>query len=127
MRAMFHPFLPNGLTGDPVVWVDLIDEDHSLLVDLGDLRAMPNRKLLRVARVVVSHTHLDHFFGFDPLLRLCMTRERELTLTGPRGFLDNVEGKLRGYTWNLVGDYPIRLSDREGNEPAQLTLLAELA
>ena len=42
MRATFHPFLPNGLTGDPVVWVDLIDEDHSLLVDLGDLRAMPN-------------------------------------------------------------------------------------
>jgi ribonuclease Z len=116
LRATFHPFLPNGLTGDPVVWVDLIDEDHSLLVDLGDLRAMPNRKLLRVRRVVVSHTHLDHFFGFDQLLRLSMTRERELTLTGPRGFVDNVEGKLRGYTWNLIGDYPIRLRVEEIDE-----------
>ena len=27
----------------------------------------------------------------------------------------------------FTGDYPIRLSDREGNQPAQLTLLAELA
>ena len=44
MRTVFHPFLPNGPTGDPVVWIDLLDEGSSVLLDLGDLSAIPDRK-----------------------------------------------------------------------------------
>ena len=91
MRTVFHPFLPNGPTGDPVVWIDLLDEGSSVLLDLGDLSAIPNRKLMRVDRVVVTHTHMDHFIGFDHLLRLLLRRERELVVTGPPGFCDQVE------------------------------------
>lgn len=113
VRTAQHPFLLNGPHGDPAVWVDLIDEDHALLFDLGDLRSLPNRKLLRIKHALVSHTHLDHFFGFDQLLRVSLTREREIGIVGPRGFTDNVAGKLRGYTWNLVEDYPIRMRVEE--------------
>jgi ribonuclease Z len=109
MRTVFHPFLPNGPLGDPVVWIDLLDEGHSVLLDLGDLRAIPNRKLLRVDRVVVTHTHMDHFIGFDHLLRLVLARERELVLTGPAGFLRHVQGKIDAYTWNVIQSYPVRL------------------
>ena len=90
MRTAFHPFLPNGPSGDPALWVDVIGEGRSVLLDLGDLRRVANRKLLRVDRVVVTHTHMDHFFGFDHLLRIVLGRERELVVSGPRGFLDHV-------------------------------------
>jgi ribonuclease Z len=113
MRTTFHPFLPNGLHGDPALWIDLLDEGHSLLLDLGDLRAIPNRKLLRVGRVVVTHTHMDHFIGFDHLLRLVLGRERELVVTGPRGFLRHVQGKIDAYSWNLIESYPVRLVAEE--------------
>ena len=113
VRTMLHPYMPNGPTGDPVLWVDVLDEGRSLLVDLGDLHSMPGRKLLRVEHAIVTHTHMDHFVGFDRLLRLNLTRRRELTLTGPHGFLRNVQGKLDGYTWNLIEDYPVRLCVRE--------------
>jgi ribonuclease Z len=109
MRTVFHPFLPNGPTGDPVVWIDLMDEGSSVLLDLGDLSGIPNRKLLRVDRVLVTHTHMDHFIGFDQLLRLLLRRERELVVSGPPGFCDHVESRIGGYTWNLITDYPLRL------------------
>jgi ribonuclease Z len=116
MRTVFHPFLPNGPNGDPTVWVDLLDEGRSVLLDLGDLRGIPSRKLLRVDRVVVTHTHMDHFIGFDHLLRLILGREKELCVTGPEGFVDHVAGKLRAYTWNVIRDYPVRIVAEEVRE-----------
>jgi ribonuclease Z len=113
MRTVFHPFLPNGLDGDPALWVDLLDEGYSVLIDMGDLRGIPNRKLLRVGRVVVTHTHMDHFIGFDHMLRLALRRERELVVSGPRGFLRHVQGKIEAYTWNLIESYPVRLIAEE--------------
>ena len=97
MRTALHPFLPNGLRGDPALWIDLVDEGRSVLFDLGDLSNVSTRKLLRVDRVVVSHTHMDHFIGFDQLLRLCLGRDRDLVVSGPAGFLDNVRGKMQAY------------------------------
>ncbi|MBZ5639856.1 MAG: ribonuclease Z, partial [Acidobacteriia bacterium] len=110
---MFMSSLLNGLTGDPGLWVDLLDEGRSLLFDLGDLRRVASRKLLRVERAVVTHTHMDHFVGFDHLLRLTLGREKELTVTGPPGFLRSVQGKIEAYTWNLIEEYPIRLVAEE--------------
>jgi ribonuclease Z len=49
---------------------------------------------------------MDHFVGFDTLLRLFLGREGEIHLFGPTDFLSHVEGKLAGYTWNLVSEYP---------------------
>jgi ribonuclease Z len=45
---------------------------------------------------------MDHFAGFDTLLRLFLDRRKSLHLFGPPHFLKNIEGKLAGYTWNLV-------------------------
>jgi ribonuclease Z len=48
---------------------------------------------------------MDHFIGFDTLLRIFLGRDKELRLFGPDGFFRHVEGKLAGYTWNLVHEY----------------------
>jgi ribonuclease Z len=52
---------------------------------------------------------MDHFIGFDALLRRVLGRERELTVTGPAGFLRHVAGRIAGYTWNVIERYPVRL------------------
>ncbi len=105
MNPLFRPALINGPFGDPGLYVDCLFEKRALLFDLGDLRALPPRKLLRVSDVFVSHTHMDHFFGFDWLLRICLGRERVMRLYGPPEFLAQLEAKLRAYTWNLVARY----------------------
>lgn len=105
MRPNFHPHLVNGSAGDPALFIDCLFEHRALLFDLGDIRALPPRKLLRISHVFVSHAHMDHFIGFDWLLRILLGREKDLQLFGPPGFLDQVEHKLRAYTWNLVHNY----------------------
>jgi ribonuclease Z len=37
---------------------------------------------------------------------LHLGRDKNLVLFGPCGLIENVEGKLRGYSWNLVENYP---------------------
>ena len=105
MRPLFHPALVNGPFGDPGLYVECLFEKRAFLFDLGDLRTLAPRKLLRVSDVFVSHMHMDHFFGFDWLLRICLGRERLMRLYGPPQFLAQLEAKLSAYTWNLVARY----------------------
>jgi ribonuclease Z len=50
---------------------------------------------------------MDHFAGFDRLLRVCLYRARPLHLVGPAGFADRVEHKLKAYTLNLLSEHPV--------------------
>jgi len=105
MKPLFHPRLVNDPFGDPGLYVDFLFERRALLFDLGDLSPLAARQLLKVTHAFVSHTHMDHFAGFDALLRLFLGRDKVLHLFGPPGFIDRVEHKLAGYTWNLVANY----------------------
>ena len=105
MKPLFHPQLVNEPLGDPALYVEFLFERRALLFDLGDIGALPPRKVLRVTDVFVSHTHMDHFVGFDRLLRLCLGRALTVALWGPAGFIDRVEHKLGAYSWNLVQNY----------------------
>ncbi len=105
MRPRFYPSLVNDRFGDPGVFVDFLLERRAILFDLGDIALLPARAVLRLTDVFVSHAHIDHFVGFDRLLRLLVGRAKEVRLYGPTGFIDRVEAKLNGYTWNLADRY----------------------
>lgn len=115
MRHLFEPRLVNDRFGDPALLVDLRDEGRALLFDLGDVSRLPPRLMLRLSHVFVSHAHMDHFAGFDALLRVLLGRKEQLVLTGGPGFVDQVEHRLRSYSWNVVHRYavPLRLEVRE--------------
>ncbi len=105
MRPTFHPRLVNGPFGDPVVLVRLLGHGRNLLLDLGDLHGLPARPVLKATHAFVTHAHMDHFCGLDTVVRYSLGRERVFRVVGPPGIAERVEGKLRGYTWNLVHTY----------------------
>lgn len=102
MRPLLHASLVNDRYGDPAVYIETLFEKHALLFDLGDISALPPRKIHRIEQVFVSHAHIDHFVGFDLLLRMLVGREKTVHVFGPEGFIDRVSHKLQAYRWNLV-------------------------
>jgi ribonuclease Z len=109
MRATFDARLVNDPFGDPGVYVDFKFERRALLFDLGDNAALAPRHLLRLTHAFVSHTHMDHFIGFDRLVRICVGRHAGIRLFGPPGFVDQVERRLAAYTWDRVDRYDVEL------------------
>ncbi len=110
MRPLFEPRLVNDAFGDPGLYVDFRDERRAPLFDFGDVSGLPPRKLLRISDIYISHTHVDHFVGFDHWLRVVLGRKEHATLTGGPGFINSVEHKLAAYTWNVVHRYEVPLT-----------------
>ena len=113
MTPSFSPHLVNGLFGDPGLYVEIRWSRRALLFDLGDNTSLSPTSLLRVQDIFLSHTHMDHFIGFDRLLRVALGRGKRIRFYGPSGLIANIQGKLQGYTWNLVDGYPLSLEVRE--------------
>ena len=109
MHPPFDARLVNDVFGDPGLYVAFRDERRALLFDLGDLSSLRPRELLRLSHVFVTHAHMDHFAGFDQLLRVLLGRKPRLVLFGGPEFAAQVEHKLRAYTWNVVHRYEVEL------------------
>ena len=113
MKPTFHASLVNGPFEDPCVYVRVSREKRALLFDLGYAGGLEIGHLMKVTDAFVTHTHIDHFIGFDFILRSILRRNIPLRIFGPEGIISCVEGKLRGYTWNLIKDYPLKIEVRE--------------
>lgn len=105
MRSIFDAHLVNPPFGDPGVYVDFRFQKRAILFDLGDNAPLAPRQLIRLTHAFVSHAHMDHFIGFDRVLRTCLGRESGIRLFGPPGFVGQVERRLGSYTWDRVDRY----------------------
>ncbi|MBN2655359.1 MAG: ribonuclease Z [Nitrospirae bacterium] len=109
MKPTFHAETVNDPLGDPALFLRLLRERRALLFDLGDISRLSAADMMKVSDVFITHMHIDHFIGFDMLLRVLLRRESPLRVFGPLGVTDAVEGKLKGYTWNLIHGYPTKI------------------
>ena len=109
MRPFLHPVLVNGRFGDPALYIETLFEKRAIMFDLGDISNLSPRKIQRLDHVFVSHAHIDHFIGFDHLLRVLVGREKTIRLYGPSGFIEQVQHKLLAYRWNLIDRFMLDL------------------
>jgi ribonuclease Z len=109
MKPSFHARPVNGPFEDPCVYVRISREKRALLFDLGYIGRLELGNLLKITDVFVTHMHMDHFAGFDTVLRGVLKRDIPLRIFGPENITACVEGKLKGYTWNLIKDYPLKI------------------
>ncbi len=109
MKPTFHHSLVNGPFKDPSLYVRLFWQRRALLFDAGDISALDQKSILKLSDVFITHTHIDHFIGFDTLLRAHLGNERQLRVYGPMDILEHIEGKLGGYSWNVIEQYPLKL------------------
>jgi ribonuclease Z len=116
MKPSFHARLINGPFDDPGLYIRVLREGRALMFDIGFTTSLSARDILKITDIFVSHTHVDHFIGFDNILRVSLKKTGPLKLYGPEGFIDRIEGKLKSYTWNLIEDYPLVIEIIEVND-----------
>ena len=90
-----------GATGDPSLYIEPSNVAHSFLLDCGN-NHLGHARLLRIRYLFVSHTHLDHFIGFDSWMRVHLGSTNTLHIIGPPGIAEHVFHKIHGYVWNLA-------------------------
>ncbi|HSW64653.1 MAG TPA: hypothetical protein VLH56_15290 [Dissulfurispiraceae bacterium] len=113
MKPIFHAAPVNSPFEDPSVYVRIMHERRALLFDCGDIRRLDAGHVVDITDVFVTHMHIDHFVGFDTLMRTLLYRKQPLRVYGPAGIIACIEGKLKGYTWNLIRDYPLTINVSE--------------
>lgn len=96
--------LVNAPWEDPTVIINLNDAREYWLFDCGDLSKVSVGTLIGVTEVFVTHTHIDHFIGFDRILRMNLREAKELCFYGPLGISTQIAHRLQGYSWNLTED-----------------------
>jgi ribonuclease Z len=109
MRPAFLARLINGPSSDPCVFVRPCHGKEAVLFDCGRIAGLSNREALALRCLFVSHAHMDHFMGFDHVLRTILHRRDPLHVYGPEGMTGRVLAKLAAYTWNLTARYPLEV------------------
>ncbi len=109
-ETRFRTELVNPPWEDPGLLLHLPNQPGTLLVDCGDLSRLGVGALQKIRWVFVSHTHIDHFIGFDTVLRMQLFSTEPLAVVGPQGILEQVAHKLQGYAWNLVDTTPFEIA-----------------
>lgn len=116
MKSNYYIRRVNSPFDDSGIFVRNVYMKKAVLFDCGRLGNIENSELNDISYVFVSHTHIDHFSGFDRFLRTCLLSGNTFTFFGPDGFINNVKGKLSSYTWNLIRDYDITFKVVELNK-----------
>jgi ribonuclease Z len=109
MKPTFMHSAVNSPFDDPSMFVRILREKRALLFDAGDISSLKPGDLQKITDVFITHTHIDHFIGFDTLIRALLRRPLPLHIYGPSNIADCIAGKLKGYTWNLIKEYPLKI------------------
>ncbi|KAA0126196.1 peptidase [Chryseobacterium sp. SN22] len=102
----------------------LFKEDISILIkvpnsakhylcDCGEASLLTVKEVQSVSAVFISHTHIDHFSNFDGVFRHQIGSGEKVVICGPENIHQQIESRLKSYTWNLIDENAIEYEIRE--------------
>ena len=100
--ARLKHYLINEKYEDPGIVVEIESLGKYILFDVGNISRLDRHLLRKITHVFITHTHLDHFIGFDNLLRNKLGKPHTVEIFGIYPLSENLHCKLQGYIWNLV-------------------------
>jgi ribonuclease Z len=89
--------LVNGSTGDPLLFIDYPGKNNALLFDAGELCNLETQRLADLEAVFITHHHMDHFVGFDRLLRANLDSDKVVHIFGPVGTINKIYQRITSY------------------------------
>ncbi len=95
-------YLVNEKYEDPGLVIEVETLGDYILFDIGNIHRLDRHLIKKINKIFITHTHMDHFIGFDYLLRNKLGKAQTVEIFGISPVVDNVYCKLQGYTWNLI-------------------------
>lgn len=110
-KSYFSPQLVNSPSQDPSLYMEIAEHKKTILVDCGELYSLTDQQINKIGDIFISHTHIDHFAGFDRIIRSLVRYryDRSLRVCGPENIAQQVQYKLLSYTWNLPFAHQIEI------------------
>ena len=96
-RVISEIRLVNGSTGDPVLFLDYPGKNDAILFDCGDNGRLDLQRFGDLEAVFLTHHHMDHFIGFDRILRANLDRDKTLHVFGPAGTIERIYQRIKSY------------------------------
>ena len=108
-----HARLLNGSVGDPLLYIDFPDADDAVLFDAGENGALSDDELADLTAVFLTHHHVDHFVGFDRIVRANIDSDKILSVFGPVGTIQKSYDRIRSYEYQFFPFQKITLKITE--------------
>ena len=89
--------LINGSTGDPLLYIDYPGKNNALLFDAGELCNLDTQKMADLEALFITHHHMDHFVGFDRILRANRDSDKVVHIFGPVGTIQRIYQRIKSY------------------------------
>lgn len=110
---MFIPELKSQSNEDICILIKLDNHTGNYICECGDASKLTVKECQNTNAIFISHTHIDHFVNFDFILRHQIGIGRKVVVCGPKGITQQVQAKIKGYTWNLIEEGAIIYEIRE--------------
>lgn len=99
---MFRPEVKSKIGEDICILVSLDNHPWNYLCECGDASELTVKEVQNSNAIFISHTHIDHFANFDTVIRHQIGIQRRIIICGPKGIAEQVQSRIKSYTWNLI-------------------------
>ncbi|MGY3795701.1 peptidase [Aquimarina sp. 433] len=110
---MFQAEVKSKIGEDISILLRLDNHPWNYLCECGDASNLTVKELQNCKAIFISHTHIDHFVNFDSVLRHQIGIQRRIIICGPKGIANQVQSRIKSYTWNLIEKGAITYEIRE--------------
>lgn len=110
---MIHGVIKSALTEDISLLLNIDNHPWQYICDCGQASGFTVKEYQNTRAIFISHMHIDHFIGWDQIMRHQVGIQRTVSICGPRGIAKQIQAKIKAYTWNLIEENAITYEIRE--------------
>jgi len=110
---MFTPEVKSQPNEDISILVRKENHSWNYICECGDASGLTLKECQNTRGIFLSHTHIDHFVNFDNIFRHQLGTERTIIVCGPKGIAEQVQCRIKSYTWNLIQEGSVAYELRE--------------
>ncbi len=113
IKKMVQAEIKSLLKEDISILIKVPNSAKHYLCDCGEASLLTVKEVQSVSAIFISHTHIDHFSNFDGIFRHQIGNGEKIVICGPKNIHQQIEARLKSYTWNLIDENAIEYEIRE--------------